>query len=129
MDSPFRSSTLVLERSVRVSDIQWEPELRTVLIAGIKVKLTPTEYNLLFPLRHGIPVLYEDLANMAYNYPMDDQVRFMMDKHIDRIRGKLRGTGVYIYCVLNYGYLLLPEVAPNKLRSHSRTTSSKKRSI
>ena len=129
MDSHFRSSALVLERKVCISNIQWEPERHTAIIASCSVKLTPTEYNLLFPLRHGTPVLYEDLAAMAYSCTMDDQVRLMMDKHIDRIRGKLRGTGVYIYCVLNYGYLLLPEVAPSKLRLRSRTTPSKQHSI
>jgi DNA-binding response OmpR family regulator len=46
---------------------------------------------------------------MAYQYKVDSRVRTMMDKHIDRIRSKLRGTGIYIYCVLGYGYLLLPD--------------------
>jgi hypothetical protein len=48
---------------------------------------------------------------MAYRYQVDDRVRSMMDKHIDRIRNKLRGTGFYVYCVLGYGYLLLPELS------------------
>jgi hypothetical protein len=126
MNSHLRSSTSGSERSIRVSDIQWETGPHAAIIAGVRVKLTATEFNLLFPLRHGTPVLYEDLATLAYNYSMDDQVRVMMDKHIDRIRGKLRGTGIYIYCVLNYGYLLLPEVVSSKLRPRPRTTSSKR---
>ena len=44
---------------------------------------------------------------------MDEKARLTMDKHVERIRGKLRGTGIYLYCVLGYGYLLLPEVLPD----------------
>ena len=73
--------------------------------------LTVTEYRLLYPLRCGVPVSYADLALEAYNYIIDEKVRTMMDKHIDRIRSKLRGTGIYVYWVLSYGYLLLPEPA------------------
>ena len=75
------------------------------------IVLTATEYRLLYPLRYGTPVTYENLALLTYNYSFDKKVGVMMDKHIDRIRKKLRGTGIYIYCVLGYGYVLLPEVA------------------
>ena len=94
---------------MNVSDIQWDTQHHNIMIRLAVVGLTATEYRLLFPLRHGTPVTYADLAWMAYQYDLDEKVRTMMDKHIDRIRGKLRGTGIYIYCVLGYGYLLLPE--------------------
>jgi DNA-binding response OmpR family regulator len=42
-----------------------------------------------------------------YNCEVDPQVREMIDKHIDRLRRKLRNTGLYVYCILGYGYLLL----------------------
>ncbi len=96
---------------MRVSDIQWNSEQHSIKAGHTLVPLTITEYRLLFPLRSGTPVTYADLAWMAYHYKVDSRVRTMMDKHIDRIRGKLRGTGVYVYCVLGYGYLLLPELA------------------
>jgi DNA-binding response OmpR family regulator len=81
-----------------------------ITIGDINVCLTMTEFSLLFPLRYGTPTTYAELAEIAYSYAADEKVRVMMDKHIDRIRSKLRGTGIYIYCILNYGYLLLPEV-------------------
>lgn len=99
------------ETLIGVKDVLWDTTHHCITVAGVKVMLTATEYRLLFPLRHGQPVTYADLAQMAYAYKVDDKVRMMMDKHIDRIRGKLRGTGIYVYCVLNYGYLLLPENA------------------
>ena len=96
--------------AVKVSDIQWDNQRHVISIGETTVALTATEYRLLSPLQHGMPVTYADLARIVYNYHVDEKMRTMMDKHIDRIRGKLRGTGVYVYCVLNYGYLLLPEV-------------------
>jgi DNA-binding response OmpR family regulator len=95
---------------MHVSDIQWNSEQHFIKAGHTLIPLTITEYRLLFPLRSGTPVTYADLAWMAYQYKCDSRVRTMMDKHIDRIRGKLRGTGVYVYCVLGYGYLLLPEL-------------------
>jgi DNA-binding response OmpR family regulator len=101
------------EQGVRISDIIWDSKQHRLLIEDDIVKLTPTEYRLLYALRHGIPITYAQLARIAYGYEIDEKVRMMMDKYIDRIRGKLRGTGVYVYCVLNYGYLLLPENTPD----------------
>ncbi|HLI91832.1 MAG TPA: winged helix-turn-helix domain-containing protein [Ktedonobacteraceae bacterium] len=100
------------EKAIRVSDIKWDNQRHAIVVGKTTIALTPTEYRLLFPLRHGTPVTYATLAQLAYNYTFDDKMRTMMDKHIDRIRGKMRGTGIYVYCVLNYGYLLLPEVFP-----------------
>lgn len=91
-----------------VSDIQWSSQPRKIQIGHRTIQLTPAEYRLLFPLRHGHPVTYAQLALVAYHYAIDGKVREMMDKHIDRIRGKLEGSGIYVYCVFGYGYLLLP---------------------
>jgi DNA-binding response OmpR family regulator len=97
-----------------VQDIHWNTERHVVVIQERIIPLTATEYQLLFPLRGGVPVTYEDLTAIVYKGSVDAKVRVMLDKHIDRIRGKLRGSGVYVYCVLGYGYLLLPEHWPNR---------------
>jgi DNA-binding response OmpR family regulator len=97
--------------SLNMSDIQWNREHRTITIEDITITLTPTQYRLLLPLQYGVPVTYAKLAQIAYNCPVDGKVRMMMDKQIDRIRGKLRGTGLYIYCILSYGYILFDEVS------------------
>lgn len=106
----FRSQ----EQHMRVSDIRWDSDKLSISIGGVTISLTATEYRLLWPLHHGEAISYADLAALAYDYDVDDKVRAMMDKHIDRVRGKMRGTGIYIYCVLNYGYLLLPEIVPGE---------------
>lgn len=102
------------KQTMRINTMQWNTEQRTVAIGNRTVTLTPIQYRLLFPLRHGAPVAYADLAHMVYGCAVDKSVRVTMDKHIDRIRGKLLGTGVYIYCVLNYGYLLFEEREPEE---------------
>ncbi len=101
-----------VEREVtpNVKDIKWNVEKRTIFIRNRVVALTSTEFQLLYPLRHGLPVTYADLAFMVYKCSMDGKVRVMLDKHIDRIRSKIRGTGIYIYCVLGYGYMIFPEI-------------------
>ena len=115
----YRFPSRLQEQCMDVNNIQWHADRHSITVDGVKIALTATEYRLLFPLRHGTPVTYTDLAFQAYNYRFDDKVRVMMDKHIDRIRGKLRGSGVYIYCVLNYGYLLLPEVVEDDISEES----------
>src|SRR2546430_8221858 len=97
------ASSIYQEPLVDVSDIQWKTKQHAITVDGVTIELTATEYRLLFPLRHGTAVTYADLAWTAYQYQLDEKVRMMMDKHIDRIRGKLKGTGIYIYCVLAYG--------------------------
>jgi DNA-binding response OmpR family regulator len=98
------------ERYVNVNDIKWHTDKHSIAIGNTVIPLTATEFRLLYPLRHGTPVTYASLAFEVYSYRVDEKVRMMMDKHIDRLRGKMRGSGIYIYCVLNYGYLLLPEI-------------------
>lgn len=104
----------VLEQSACINDdVQWNTKQRTILIKDMMIRLTPTQYRLFTPLQLGKPVTYAELARLAYNCPLDENVRKTMDKQIDRIRTKLHGTGIYIYCVLRYGYMLLSE-APSE---------------
>jgi DNA-binding response OmpR family regulator len=98
-----------------IKDIVWDTSRHTLIIQGLKVTLTKTEYRLLYPLRYGTPLTYEELARIAYNCSIDRHTRIMIDKHIDRIRYKLRNRGIYIYCILGYGYLLLSDDAKNTL--------------
>jgi DNA-binding response OmpR family regulator len=94
---------------VKIEDIQYDNLAHSLLIKDTKITLTKTEYRLFYLLRHGYPITYVEMARNTYSCDADEQVRAMIDKHIDRIRSKLRNTGVYIYCVLSYGYLLLNE--------------------
>lgn len=93
---------------VRINTLQWNTHQRTLMVRDKVISLTKIEYKLLFVLRHGIPVTYEDVAYTVYNCDIDKRVRVVLDKHVDRIRDKLQDTGLYLYCVLDYGYVLLP---------------------
>jgi DNA-binding response OmpR family regulator len=95
--------------NARIEYIEWDTPQHSLIIQGVKIKLTKTEYRLLYPLRHGSPLTYEELAYTVYNCATDKHTRMMIDKHIDRIRSKLRNSGIYIYCILGYGYLLLSD--------------------
>jgi hypothetical protein len=91
-------------------NVIWDDEHHALKISHTTILFTSMEYCIVSSLRHGRPVSYATLARLIYNRELDRKVRTMMDKHVERIRGKLRGTGVYIYCVLSYGYFLLPEI-------------------
>jgi DNA-binding response OmpR family regulator len=122
----YMTSPQIEEQAMRVSDIQWNAERRSVRIGHTVINLTSTEFKLLFALRHGMPVTYAELALQVYDYAfVDVKMRLTMDKHIDRARGKLRGTGIYVYCVLGYGYLLLPE----GILDETERLSSKKKGL
>jgi DNA-binding response OmpR family regulator len=92
--------------NARIKNIEWDTLQHTLIIQGVKIKLTKTEYRLLYPLRHGSPLTYDELAYIVYRCSTDKHTRMMIDKHIDRMRSKLRNSGIYIYCILGYGYLL-----------------------
>ena len=95
---------------VSLGYIRWDEERRVLLIEDRIIELTRTEFQIAYPLRYGFPITYAELSWYVYNCRVDTQVRVMLDKHIDRIRGKLHGSGMYIYCVLRYGYVLLAEI-------------------
>jgi DNA-binding response OmpR family regulator len=99
------------ESLMHLSDIQWLSDLHAIKAGHTLIPLTKTEFRLLFPLRSGTPLTYAQLAWIAFQSPLDRSVRSLLDKHFDRIRTKLRGSGFYVYCVKGYGYLLLPEPA------------------
>lgn len=97
-----------------IDNIRLIPQHRLVQVHDRTIELTRTEYQFFSPLLSGVPVTYADLAMNVYRCGVDLKVRLMMDKHVDRIRGKLRGSGIYIYCVLGYGYVLLTEIMPDE---------------
>ena len=81
-------------------------ESRTLLVDKQVVQLTPTEYRLLLLLLQGQPLSDADLAQAAFSRGMDSLVRESLDKHIDKIRGKLEPLGLSVYRLRRYGYIL-----------------------
>jgi DNA-binding response OmpR family regulator len=105
----YSRSELAPKQVPCVSDIRWSDQRRSITIGRRSISLTPLEYQLLFSLQHGTAVTYAQLAQGVYRCSMDKKVREMIDKHIDKIRGKLRGLGFFVYCIQVYGYILLPD--------------------
>ena len=108
----LRSSQLPEQQALDVNAIHWNIEQRSITVGHFVIRLTSQTYRLLFALRLGTVLTYPVLVQQVYGCTvMDEKMRVTLDKHIDRVRGKLRGTGIYVYCVLGYGYILLPEIA------------------
>jgi DNA-binding response OmpR family regulator len=96
--------------SSRFNNVILDDKHHALKIANTVVLFTAMEYCILSSLWHGHPVSYKALAHLIYNQELGRKDRTMIDKHVERIRDKLRGTGIYIYCVFSYGYILLPEI-------------------
>jgi DNA-binding response OmpR family regulator len=94
-----------------IDDFHWMPTTRTVLIRRTQrqIRWTKTECRIFRLLQHGIPTTHQELSQSLYQCEPDASIRIALDKQIDRMRRKLRGSGVSIYAILNYGYLLMQE--------------------
>lgn len=99
------------QREVQPHIIAHEQQ-RLLLIDGNPVRFTPLEYRVmqLLVAHFGIPVPLDTLARAAFDSVATPATRRALDKHIDRIRSKLRSVGLNAAYVNNYGYVLLPEV-------------------
>jgi DNA-binding response OmpR family regulator len=86
--------------------IQRNDESRTLIVDNQIVQFTPTECRLLLPLLQGQPLSDTELAQAAFSRGMDSLVRESLDKHIDKIRGKLEPVGLSVYRLRRYGYIL-----------------------
>lgn len=110
---------LVVQKEYKIApkvliDIIWNDDIHVLKTMYVTITFTAMEYRMLSSLRDGHPVSYAMLACFMYNRKLDRKTHEMLFKLIDKIRGKLRGTGVYIYCIIGYGYFLLPEIQPNQ---------------
>jgi len=103
-----------LRKKSSVEDIRWDTQYHTIRIGRATIELTAGEYHVLFPLRFGTPVTYADLARATCSGKLDGKGRMRMEKRIESIRSKLRGSGISVYCIVCYGYILLPELPPEK---------------
>lgn len=84
-------------------------EQRVLAIGGAPVRLTPLEYRLMTLLarRPGAPISFDALSRAAFDRNADSEARQALEKHMDRLRSKLRPYGATLPCVMGYGYLLL----------------------
>lgn len=107
------TSTLVSCSPLGTYRIQRNDEIRALIVDSIIVRFSPKEYCLILLLLPGLPIPDIRLAVEVYSCnQMDQSLRECLDKHIDKIRSKLRPSGLDVYRIAKYGYILL--VIPNE---------------
>ncbi len=89
--------------------VQHSDTQHVVIIDGVVVPCTPTEYGLLVPLLYhaGEAVQYTHLLSMQGQQPLTRSIRLSLTRHISRLRARLWPFGLDIVCLIGYGYLLL----------------------
>ena len=97
---------------LQAGDITILPESLEVIIVNKKVKLTPTEFEILYCLMQHFnnPVTLAVLLDEVWGYDSDEDVR-MLRVHVGGLRNKIEEnvkTPKYLHTVTNVGYKLTP---------------------
>ena len=94
-------------------DIKRNDAQRLLLINDIPIQFSPLEYRVTLALiaRVGAPVSFETLTRAA-TWPGEASCsRMALERHIDRVRQKLRVCAIEIRGVTGYGCILLASCA------------------
>ncbi len=97
---------------LRAGDIEILPDSLETLILDKKVKLTPTEFEILYCLMQHIntPVTLATLLDEVWGYDSNEDVR-MVRVHVGGLRQKIESNTrnpKYLHTVVNVGYKLTP---------------------
>ena len=93
-------------------DITISPETLEAVIVNKKVKLTPTEFEILYCLMQHFnnPVTLATLLDEVWGYDSNEDVR-MLRVHVGGLRNKIEPdtkNPKYLHTVTNVGYKLTP---------------------
>ena len=109
-------STVALDRlllkegpHIQGHEVQHNDPHRLLVIDGVVVSCSPTEYLLLLRiLNHSEGyVAFGPLAECAFNIPLNRSTRRCLTQHMSRVRSKLWPFDLDISCLTGYGYVLL----------------------
>ncbi|MBP3820745.1 response regulator transcription factor [bacterium] len=105
-------STPLAGEVLRSGDIEIFPESLEVVIVNRKVKLTPTEFEILYCLLQHFnnPVTLATLLDEVWGYDSNEDVR-MLRVHVGGLRNKIEPdvkNPKYLHTVTNVGYKLTP---------------------
>ncbi len=97
---------------LRVGDIEILPDSLEVMILDKKIKLTPTEFEILYCLMQHLnsPVSLATLLDEVWGYDSSEDVR-MVRVHVGGLRQKIEQdtrNPKYLHTVVNVGYKLTP---------------------
>lgn len=113
-----RNSVVVEEENslsneiLKCGDIEIFPESLEAVIVNRRVKLTPTEFEILYCLMQHFnnPVTLATLLDEVWGYDSNEDVR-MLRVHVGGLRNKIEANTkqpVYLHTVTNVGYKLTP---------------------
>ncbi len=110
--SPAVKSNQTSKEILNVGDIQIFPDTLETEIKGKRIKLTPTEFEILYCLMQHFnnAVTLAILLNEVWGYNSDDDVR-MLRVHVGGLRQKIENNPKvpqYLHTVTNVGYKLTP---------------------
>lgn len=97
---------------LEVGDISISPETLETVVVNKKVKLTPTEFEILYCLMQHFnkPVTLATLLDEVWGYDSNEDVR-MLRVHVGGLRNKIEPDSKnpkYLHTVTNVGYKLTP---------------------
>ena len=101
-----------IQEVLRAGDIEILPDSLEAVILDKKVKLTPTEFEILYCMMQHInsPVTLATLLDEVWGYGSDEDVR-MVRVHVGGLRQKIETNTReprYLHTVVNVGYKLTP---------------------
>jgi len=106
------TTTSLSNEVLKVGDIEIFPETLETVVVNKRVKLTPTEFEILYCLMQHFnnPVTLATLLDEVWGYDRDEDVR-MLRVHVGGLRNKIEPTPKipkYLHTVTNVGYKLTP---------------------
>jgi DNA-binding response OmpR family regulator len=89
--------------------VQHSDPHRLLVIDGVVVSCTPTEYPLLLRMlqQHRGYVAFASLVECAFQSALSRSTRRSLTQHMSRVRSKLWPFDLDICCITGYGYALL----------------------
>ncbi|GAC1613988.1 MAG: hypothetical protein NVS4B7_05790 [Ktedonobacteraceae bacterium] len=89
--------------------MQHSEALHLLIIDGVIVSCTPTEYQLLMRLLQHVEghVPFAQLLSCAYASALDRSSRRILTQHMSHVRAKLWPFDLDVLCINGYGYTLL----------------------
>ena len=110
--SPAVKNKTLTQEILKVGDIEIFPDSLETEVKGKRIKLTPTEFEILYCLmqhfNNAVPLA--TLLNEVWGYNSDDDVR-MLRVHVGGLRQKIESNPKipdYLQTVTNVGYKLTP---------------------
>ncbi len=104
--------TVLKNEILKVGDIELFPDSLEVIVVDKKIKLTPTEFEILYCLMQHFnnPVSLATLLDEVWGYDSDEDVR-MVRVHVGGLRQKIEEDTKnprFLHTVTNVGYKLTP---------------------